>query len=97
MNEKILEHVVLANTPSSLTKEELELDQQLLTRSPTPQPVTAWVRWGDGNRGRRRSGPLDATSRRRSVNYSQRRTSRVVVVVRSASPVTPDDPNRSRP
>jgi hypothetical protein len=41
-NDKMLERMMAENSPTSLTNEELELDQQPLTRTPTPQPVTAW-------------------------------------------------------
>lgn len=47
MNDKILEGVMASRVPTSLTKEELELDEQPLTRTPSPQPVTAWVRYGE--------------------------------------------------
>jgi hypothetical protein len=47
MDEKILERVMAEQQPSSLTKIELELDTQPLTRTPTPEAVRAWVRYGE--------------------------------------------------
>jgi hypothetical protein len=47
MDEKILERVMAEQQPTSLTNRELELDIQPLTRTPVPEPVLAWVRYGD--------------------------------------------------
>jgi len=46
MNDKILERVMAEQTPTSLTPDELELDRHPLTRTPKPEAVTAWVRYG---------------------------------------------------
>jgi hypothetical protein len=32
--------------PTSLTTQELDLDEEPLTRAPKPRPVSAWVRYG---------------------------------------------------
>jgi hypothetical protein len=47
MNEQNLERLMSEREPVSLTSEEVELDCQPLTRTPKPESVRAWVRYGD--------------------------------------------------
>jgi len=45
--ERELEELMASCEPLSLTNDELELRRQPVTRTPMPEPVTAWVRYGD--------------------------------------------------
>jgi hypothetical protein len=45
MDARILQRVMQENTPLTLTREELELDREPLTRAPIARPVSAWVRY----------------------------------------------------
>lgn len=47
MDDKILEGVMAEQKPTSLTPDELELDRHPLTRTPKPESVRAWVRYGN--------------------------------------------------
>jgi len=47
MDARILERVAADGALQSLTMEELELDRLPLTVDPDPQPVRAWVRFGN--------------------------------------------------
>jgi len=46
MNDRILENAMRGHEPTSLTPPELELDVLPLTRTPQPEVVRAWVRYG---------------------------------------------------
>ncbi|WP_244630512.1 hypothetical protein [Microbacterium sp. CFBP 8801] len=47
MDARIIERVVASAGPlQSLSREELELDTQPMTRDPQPKRVSAWVRFG---------------------------------------------------
>lgn len=46
MNARIVERETEGFEPHSLTKEELELETQPLTKTPVPRAVRAWVRFG---------------------------------------------------
>jgi len=47
MDGRVLESVMRDRQPMSLTPPELELDILPLTRTPQPESVRAWVRYGD--------------------------------------------------
>ena len=47
MDGRVLESVMRDGQPTTLTPPELELDTLPLTRTPVPEPVRAWVRYGD--------------------------------------------------
>lgn len=47
MDERILERVSSDGPLQTLTPGELELDRHPLTITPRPEPVRAWVRFGD--------------------------------------------------
>jgi hypothetical protein len=47
MDDRILERTAAAGALQSLTPQELELDRLPLTITPTPEPVRAWVHFGD--------------------------------------------------
>lgn len=64
MGEKILERVMAESAPTSLSDEELELDVQPLTKPPRVMPVTAWVRYGNGETAVRVEGQALAWMRR---------------------------------
>lgn len=46
MSQRVLEVAMRDHQPQSLTSEELELDDEPLTRTPKPRPARAWVRYG---------------------------------------------------
>ncbi|PVW02977.1 hypothetical protein DEA06_14485 [Microbacterium sp. Gd 4-13] len=47
MDQRILERIAREDGPlQSLTREELELDTEPVTRDPKPRAVKAWVRFG---------------------------------------------------
>jgi len=46
MGERADEAAIRGMTPTSLTDAELELDSLPLTKTPKPQQVLAWVRYG---------------------------------------------------
>ena len=45
MDSRVVEKVMRSGAPLSLTDDELQLDVYPLTRTPQPEPVTAWVRY----------------------------------------------------
>ena len=45
MNERVAETIMRSGQPQSLSNAELELNVYPLTRTPTPIPVTVWVRY----------------------------------------------------
>jgi hypothetical protein len=47
MNDRILEAAMRDQKPTTLTPPELQLDVLPLTRTPLPEPVRAWVRYGE--------------------------------------------------
>ena len=46
-NQRVIEILMRDYKPHSLTKDELELHVEPLTKTPVPRPVRAWVRYGD--------------------------------------------------
>jgi hypothetical protein len=46
MDARIVARMMSEHAPDSLTDAELELDEQPITRTPRPERVTAWVRYG---------------------------------------------------
>jgi hypothetical protein len=47
MGQNILKRIAATSGPlQSLTRAELALDTETVTRDPQPKPVTAWVRFG---------------------------------------------------
>ncbi|TFV82151.1 hypothetical protein E4V99_14650 [Microbacterium sp. dk485] len=47
MDDRILERVSRDGPLQTLTPDELELEEHPLTITPRPEPVRAWVRFGD--------------------------------------------------
>jgi hypothetical protein len=47
MDARILQRVMQENAPHTLTRDELELDREPLTRTPVARPCRAWVRYAD--------------------------------------------------
>jgi len=47
MDARILQRVMQENAPHTLTRDELELDREPLTRAPIARTCRAWVRYGD--------------------------------------------------
>ena len=47
MHEDVNAMIMRDRAPSSLTDQELELDRLPITRTPVPEKVKAWVRYGD--------------------------------------------------
>ncbi len=46
LDQRIIEQMMREHQPETLRSEELQLDEQPLTRCPRPRPVRAWVRYG---------------------------------------------------
>lgn len=46
MDARISQRVMETGEPDTLTKAELALDREPMTRAPVPRPVRAWVRYG---------------------------------------------------
>ena len=47
MHENVDGMITRDHTPSSLTEQELELERIPITRTPVPENVKAWVRYGE--------------------------------------------------